>query len=233
MNDIFCRTKMLIGSDVDKLTDMHVAVFGLGGVGSYCVEALARSGIGHLTVVDDDVISASNINRQLYALHSTVGMAKTELAKRRIVDINPSCAVNALQVRFDSVTASSFDFACYDYVVDAIDTVSSKLLLVELCAAVNTPIISCMGTGNKLDPTAFRIADIFDTSVCPLCRVMRSELRKRGISSLKVVYSAEQPSIPMQLEQSDKRQTPGSMPFVPPVAGMLLAAQVIGDLIKR
>lgn len=233
MDDIFCRTKMLIGSNVDKLTNAHVAVFGLGGVGSYCVEALARSGVGQLTIVDDDVVSATNINRQLYALCSTIGIAKTAVAKQRIADINPSCVVNTLQLRFDSITAPSFDFSRFDYVVDAIDTVSSKLLLVELCAAANTPIISCMGTGNKLDPTAFRIADVYDTSVCPLCRVMRSELRKRGISSLKVVYSAEPPLTPMQLEQSVKRQTPGSMPFVPPVAGMLLAAHVVTELIKQ
>ena len=228
----FCRTEMLLGSGaLDKLSASSVAVFGLGGVGSYAVEALARAGVGYLTVVDGDVISESNVNRQLYALSSTVGLAKASVAAARIADINPACAVDARITRFDESTACEFDFASYDYVVDAIDTVTSKLLLVQLCNAVQTPIISCMGTGNKLDATAFRVADISETSVCPLARVMRRELKSRGITHLKTVYSAEQPLTPNRLEQTDKRQTPGSVPFVPPVAGFIMAGEVIKDLI--
>ena len=228
----FCRTEMLVGKDaVEKLNSKHVAVFGLGGVGSYVAEALARAGVGNLTVVDDDVIAVSNINRQLYALHSTIGQAKAEVAKNRILDINPNCKVNALQVRFDGNTEHSFNFATFDYVVDAIDTVTSKLLLAERCSQVNTPLISCMGTGNKLDATKFEVADISQTSVCPLAKVMRRELKKRGIEHLKVVYSKEQPITPVQLEQTAKRQTPASISYVPSVAGLILAGEVIKDLI--
>ena len=228
----FCRTEMLLGSGaLDKLRASSVAVFGLGGVGSYAAEALARAGVGYLTVVDGDVICESNVNRQLYALSSTVGLAKASVAAARIADINPDCVVDARMTRFDESTAREFDFASYDYVVDAIDTVTSKLLLVQLCNAVQTPIISCMGTGNKLDATAFRVADISETSVCPLARVMRRELKARGITHLKTVYSAEQPLTPAQYEQTSKRQTPGSVPFVPPVAGFILAGEVIKDLI--
>lgn len=228
----FCRTEMLLGSGaLDKLSASSVAVFGLGGVGSYAAEALARAGVGYLTVVDGDVISESNVNRQLYALSSTVGLAKASVAAARIADINPDCVVDARITRFDESTAREFDFASYDYVVDAIDTVTSKLLLVQLCNAVKTPIISCMGTGNKLDATAFRVADISETSVCPLARVMRRELKARGITHLKTVYSAEQPLTPNRLEQTSKWQTPGSVPFVPPVAGFILAGEVIKDLI--
>lgn len=236
----FDRTIMLIGERAQqKLARSHVAVFGLGGVGSYAVEALARAGVGRLTIVDDDVVSQTNINRQLYALHSTVGQAKTEVAKRRIADINPHAEVNALRLRFDEHTAAQFDFANFDYVVDAIDTVTSKLLLVELCAKVGTPIISCMGTGNKLDAASFRVADIYETAVCPLCKVMRKELKARGIEKLTVVYSEEQPITPQANGIADeptdrhaKRQTPASISFVPPVAGMILASVVIKDLIK-
>lgn len=228
----FCRTEMLIGKfAVEQLHAKRVAVFGLGGVGSYVVEALARAGIGYLTLVDDDVIALSNLNRQLYALHSTLGQAKADVAKARVNDINPDCEVKALQVRFDDKTSKNFDFASYDYVVDAIDTVSSKLLLVELCNSANTPIISCMGTGNKLSATSFEVADVSETSVCPLAKVMRKELKKRAIEHLKVVYSKEQPLTPIAPEQSVKRQTPASAPFVPPVAGFILAQEVIKDLI--
>lgn len=230
----FCRTEMLIGkSAVEQLNTKRVAVFGLGGVGSYVVEALARSGVGSLTLVDDDVIALSNLNRQLYALHSTIGQAKADVAKGRVLDINPDCKVSAMQLRFDVNTADKFDFTRYDYVVDAIDTVTSKLLLVELCHRADTPIISCMGTGNKLDATLFEVADIAQTSVCPLAKVMRRELKKRGIEHLKVVYSKEQPLIPDNLEQTAKRQTPGSMPYVPSVAGLVLAGEVIKDLIEK
>lgn len=230
----FCRTEMLIGkSVVEKLNSRHVAVFGLGGVGSYVAEALARVGIGSLTIVDDDVIALSNLNRQLYALHSTIGQAKVSVAQSRILDINPNCKVNALQLRFDGNTACKFDFTAFDYVVDAIDTMTSKLLLIELCSQANTPVISCMGTGNKLDATKFEVADISDTSVCPLAKVMRKELKKRGIESLKVVYSKEQPITPEQLEQTAKRQTPSSISYVPSVAGLILAGEVIKDLIAN
>lgn len=229
----FCRTEMLIGKQaVEQLNSKHVAVFGLGGVGSYVVEALVRAGVGRLTLVDDDVIAQSNLNRQLYALHSTIGQAKTDVAKSRMYDINPNCKVIALQVRFEQSTADKFNFADYDYVVDAIDTVTSKLLLVELCNKANTPIISCMGTGNKLDATQFEVADITETSVCPLAKVMRKELKKRGIEHLKVVYSKEPPITPIEPEQSSKRQTPASISFVPSVAGLVLAGEVIKGLIK-
>lgn len=229
----FCRTEMLIGKDaVRTLNSKRVLVFGLGGVGGYVVEALARGGIGNITVVDDDVIAESNINRQIYALCSVVGKPKTELAKERIKDINPDCVVTALQKRFDADTANEFDFNLYDYVVDAIDTVSSKLLIAELCFKAQTPVISCMGTGNKSDATAFRVADIYQTSVCPLAKVMRRELKKRGVTKLKTVYSEEQPLTPLEGEPSSKRQTIGSMPYVPPVAGFIIAGEVIKDIIK-
>ena len=229
----FCRMEMLLGADaLQKLQNSHVAVFGVGGVGCYTVEALARAGVGALTLVDDDVFATSNINRQLFALHSTLGQAKVAVAKERIADINPNCNVQAVKLRFDATTASQFDFAQFDYVVDAIDTVTSKLLLAKLCHQANTPIISCMGTGNKLDATAFLVADIFQTSVCPLAKVMRKELKALGIPSLKVVYSKEVPQTPTQLESSNKRQTPSSISFVPPVAGLILAGEVVKDIIK-
>lgn len=229
----FCRMEMLLGADaLQKLQNSHVAVFGVGGVGCYTVEALARAGVGALTLVDDDVFAASNINRQLFALHSTLGQAKVAVAKERIADINPNCNVQAVKLRFDATTATQFDFAQFDYVVDAIDTVTSKLLLAKLCHETNTPIISCMGTGNKLDATAFLVADIFQTSVCPLAKVMRKELKALGIPSLKVVYSKEVPQTPTQLESSNKRQTPSSISFVPPVAGLILAGEVVKDIIK-
>lgn len=226
----FCRTEMLVGKQAqEKLINSHVAVFGLGGVGSYTAEALARVGVGTLTLVDCDVVEESNINRQLYALHSTVGLPKTQVAKQRICDINPNAKVNALSIRFDATTAPLMDFSSFDYVVDAIDTVTSKLLLAELCHKAGTPIVSCMGTGNKLDATAFRVEDIFRTSVCPLAKVMRKKLKEMGIPSLKVVYSTE---LPCRNDQSEKR-TPASISFVPPVAGMILAGEVIKDIIKQ
>lgn len=230
----FCRTEMLLGKPaVERLGTKRVAVFGLGGVGSYVVEALARSGVGALTVADDDVLVESNLNRQLYALRSTLGQAKVDVAKQRILDINPNCRVTALRVRFDADTADEFDFKAYDYVVDAIDTVTSKLLLAKLCRQAKVPLISCMGTGNKLDPTAFKVADIYETSVCPLAKVMRRELKKLNIDSLKVVYSTENPLAPNgDCEQTSKRQTVGSVSFVPPVAGLIIAREVIKDLIE-
>lgn len=230
----FCRTTMLIGEQsIKKLQNSHVAVFGLGGVGSYVVEALARVGVGRLTVVDCDVIDVSNINRQLFALHSTVGQPKTAVAASRIADINPACIVTAVNCRFDSTTADRFDFSGYDYVVDAIDTVTSKLLLVELCKQHNTPIIASMGTGNKLQ-ASFEVADIYQTSVCPLCKVMRKELKARNISSLKVVYSKDTPQQPLfQPDNGDgRKQTPSSISFVPSAAGLLIASEVVKDIIN-
>lgn len=236
----FDRTTMLIGEESQrKLARSHVAVFGLGGVGSFVAEAFARAGVGNLTLVDDDVVSLTNLNRQLYALHSTLGQTKVSVAASRIADINPCAQVDARCVRFDETTATQFDFSAFDYVVDAIDTVTSKLLLAKLCAESDTPLISCMGTGNKLDATAFRVADIYETSVCPLAKIMRKQLKTLGITHLKVVYSEEQPrSFDRQVSPADqqdkhpKRQTPASISFVPPVAGMILAGEVIKDLIK-
>lgn len=229
----FCRMEMLVGAKaLNKLNSCHVAVFGIGGVGCYTVEALARAGVGKLTIVDDDSFATSNVNRQLYALQSTIGNPKVDVAKGRIADINPNCQVDALKVRFDGQSCGQFDFAQFDYVVDAIDTVTSKLLLAKLCFDAGTPIISCMGTGNKLDPTAFEVADIFQTSVCPLAKVMRKELRALGVDKLKVVYSKEVPQTLTQLETSNKRQTPSSISFVPSVAGLILAGEVVKDLIK-
>lgn len=228
----FCRTEMLIGEDAQRaLNKSRVAVFGLGGVGSYAVEALARAGVGKLTLVDFDVVDETNINRQLFALHSTVGKPKTEVAKARVADINPNAQIEALRMRFDQTTASQIDFSAFDYVIDAIDMVTSKLLLIEVCQAQNVPIISCMGTGNKLDASAFCVADIFQTSVCPLAKVMRKELKTRGITKLKVVYSPEQPLVPKvgatQSVTTVRKATPSSISFVPPVAGMLLAGEAI------
>lgn len=228
----FSRTEMLIGEDAQrKLTESHVAVFGLGGVGSYAVEALARAGVGHLTLVDFDTVDETNLNRQLFALHSTVGLFKTDVAKQRVADINPGATVDVLRMRFDEFAAHEIDFSAFDFVIDAIDTVTSKLLLAKVCSLQNVPIISCMGTGNKLDATAFRVADIFQTKTCPLAKVMRKELRAMGITKLQVVYSEEQPLSPQtqSVEQTGGRRKamPSSISFVPPVAGMILAGEAI------
>lgn len=243
----FCRTEMLIGAEAQqKLNNASVAVFGLGGVGSYTVEALARAGVGNLTLVDFDKVDETNINRQLFALHSTVGMLKTDVAKARVADINPQAQVTAVCCRFDQNTATTFDFAQFNYVVDAIDTVSSKLLLAQICFEQNVPLVSCMGTGNKYDASAFRVADVFQTSMCPLAKVMRKELKARGVTRLKVVYSEEQPQTPktqyMLQKTSEPPQeppqngthvkaTPSSISYVPPVAGMILAGEVIKGII--
>lgn len=238
MNE-FIRTELLLGAEaMDKLKNSRVAVFGVGGVGGHAVEALARSGVGSLDLIDDDTVSESNINRQLIALHSTVGMPKVEVAADRVRDINPACKVTVHKTFYMPETAEQFDFTQYDYVIDAIDTVSGKLALVMQAQESGTPIISSMGAGNKLDPTAFRVADIYATSVCPLARVMRRELKKRGVKRLKVVYSEEKALIPLEdtgMESSThpKRQTPGSVAFVPSVAGLILAGEVIKDLIRR
>ena len=235
MNEQFLRTAMLLGEDaMERLKNAHVAVFGIGGVGGYVVEALARAGIGHLTLIDSDTISLSNLNRQLLATHSTLGMPKVEAAKARILDINPASQVETYPIFYTPETAHLLDFSRFDYIVDAIDTVTGKLALVEQANAAHTPIICCMGTGNKLDASAFQVADISKTSMCPLARVMRRELGKRGIKHLKVVYSQEEALTPTGWEAEaaaiGKRQIPGSVSFVPGAAGLILAGEVIRDI---
>ena len=235
MSEQFLRTEMLLGRDaIEKLHSARVAVFGLGGVGGYAVEALARSGIGSLDLIDSDTVSISNLNRQILATHSTVGMLKVDAARQRVLDINPACNVKIYPIFYTPDTADQFDFAQYDYIVDAIDTVTGKLALVERAKAADTPIICCMGTGNKLDASAFRVADISKTTMCPLARVMRKELAKRGIRHLKVVYSQEETLTPTGWEEEaaalGKRQIPGSVAFVPGAAGLLLAGEVVRDL---
>ena len=238
MEDIFTRTRMLLGQEaMARLQSARVAVFGLGGVGGYVVEALARSGVGALDLTDNDTVSPSNINRQIYALHSTLGLKKTEAAKARVLDINPACRVMTHDVFLLPETADRFDFAAYDYIVDAVDTVAAKLCLIEKAQAAGVPIISSMGTGNKLDPTKLEIADIYDTSVCPLARVMRYECRKRGVKKLKVLYSTETPLAPRADETPDnptgRRSVPGSTAFVPPAAGLIIAGEVVRELIEN
>ena len=229
----FSRTALLIGEEgLKKLKNARVAVFGVGGVGGYVVEALARSGVGSLELIDKDVVSLSNINRQIIALHSTVGRLKTEVAAERARDINPDIDVTVRNVFYLPETAAEFDFTAYDYVVDAIDTVSGKIALIEQSKKANVPVISCMGAGNKLDATAFEVADITKTSVCPLARVMRRELKKRGIEHVKVVYSKEEPKESQAKDEETGKPIPASIAFVPSVAGLILAGEVIKDLIK-
>ena len=237
MNEQFSRTGILLGEEaVEKLQKSRVAVFGIGGVGGYTLEALARCGIGQLDLIDSDTVSVSNINRQILATHSSVGRLKVDVAKDRILDINPDCVVRTYPIFYLPETAAEFDFTQYDYIVDAIDTVTGKLQLVERAVAAGTPIICSMGTGNKLDPAAFMVSDISKTSMCPLARVIRKELKKRGINHLKVVYSQEEaltPDVdPEELARSGKRQIPGSVAFVPGAAGLILAGEVVKDLIK-
>ena len=237
----FSRTRFLLGNDaMEKLKSARVAVFGLGGVGGYVAEALARSGVGALDLVDHDTISLTNLNRQILATRETVGMPKAEAAAMRVKAINPDCDAKAIQTFYLPETAEQFDFTKYDYIVDAIDTVTGKLMLVQAAKAAGRPIISSMGTGNKLDPTAFRVADIHETSVCPLARIIRKECRKRGIDKLKVVYSTEDPIKP-DLAPDDpawaelpegRNALPGSVCFVPAAAGMVIAGEVIKDLVK-
>lgn len=229
----FSRTALLIGKEgVEKLKNSRVAVFGVGGVGGYVVEALARSGVGALELIDKDTVSTSNINRQIIALHSTVGRLKTEVMAERVKDINPDCKVSVRNLFYLPETAEEFDFSSYDYVVDAIDTVSGKIALIEQAKKANVPVISSMGAGNKLDATAFEVADITKTSVCPLARVMRRELKKRGIEHLKVVYSKEEPLPSALTDEESGKAIPGSIAFVPSVVGLIIAGEVIKDLIK-
>ena len=235
IHEQFLRTQMLLGTEaLARLQKARVAVFGIGGVGGYTVEALARSGVGQLDLIDSDTVRVSNFNRQILATHSTVGLPKVEAAKRRILDINPDCAVRTYRMFYLPETADQFDFSQYDYIVDAIDTVTGKLQLVERAVAAGTPIICCMGTGNKLDASAFEVSDISKTSMCPLARIMRKELSKRGIRHLKVVYSREEALTPTGWEEEaaalGKRQIPGSVAFVPGTAGLILAGEVIRDI---
>ncbi|MCU6735418.1 tRNA threonylcarbamoyladenosine dehydratase [Diplocloster agilis] len=235
MIDEFSRTRMLLGEvGVDKLKNSKVLVFGVGGVGSHCIEALARSGVGTLILVDHDTVSLTNINRQVVALHSTIGRQKTEVMRERILDIHPGAQVQALNTFVLEENAGDLITEDLDYVVDAVDTVTAKLAIAEHCNRTGIPLISSMGTGNKLNPSRFQIADIYETAVCPLCRVMRRELKKRGIPKLKVLYSDEQPvdtkAVQTDEDAGEKRSIPGSVAFVPPVAGILIAREVILDL---
>ena len=246
----FSRTQLLLGPEaMEHLAECRVAVFGVGGVGGYTVEALARSGIGALDLIDDDKVCLTNLNRQLHATRSTIGKYKVDVAEARILDINPECRVRTYKTFYLPETRDQFDFTQYDYVVDAIDTVKGKLALAEQANEAGTPIISAMGAGNKLDPTAFRVADIYQTSVCPLARVMRSECRKRGIRHLKVVYSREVPVRPLEdpsiscrkhcicppdtRKCTVRRDIPGSTAFVPAVAGLIIAGEVVKDLSRK
>lgn len=232
--DIFARTRLLLGDEgLARLAASRVAVFGVGGVGGFAVEALARSGVGALDLIDSDTVDPTNLNRQIVATLPAVGRPKVEVAAERVASINPACTVRAHRCFFLPETAGAFDFAAYDYVIDAVDTVSAKIALVEAARAAGTPIVSSMGAGNKLDPTAFRVADIFATSVDPLARVMRRELRRRGIDGLKVVYSTEPPRAPAATPEAIKdgsRPAPGSVAFVPSVAGLILGGEVVRDL---
>lgn len=246
MLDRFSRTQLVFGKEaMDRLKGSRVAVFGVGGVGGYTVEALARSGVGAIDIIDNDKVCLTNINRQIIATGKTVGKYKVDVAKERIEEINPDCKVTAFRTFYMPETADRFDFTEYDYVVDAIDTVTGKIALIENAKKAGTPIISSMGAGNKVDPTAFEVADIYKTSVCPLARVMRYELKRRGIKKLKVVYSKEKPIPPIADEDPNgengclsmadkvagKRQVPGSTAFVPSVAGLIIAGEVIKDII--
>lgn len=234
MNEYFERTECLLGKEgMEKLYIANVAVFGIGGVGSFATEALARSGIGRFTLIDGDVVSKSNINRQLIATTKTIGQYKTDVMKQRIQQINPNALVEEHRCFYNAESVNLIDFSSYCYVVDAIDMVSSKLLLIEQCKKANVPIISCMGAGNKLNPTQFLVADISQTTVCPLAKVMRKELKNRGIENVKVVYSKEpaiKPRYSTEEPQKGKHEIPGSVSFVPSVAGLILAGEVIKDI---
>ena len=233
MNEQFSRTEMLLGQErMEKLAKSRVAIFGIGGVGGYAVEALVRCGVGSIDLIDNDVVCPSNLNRQIIATTKTLSKPKVDTAKERVLEINPNCKVKTYQTFYTPETAGQFDFSKYDYIVDAIDTVTGKLSLIEQAKANNVPIICSMGTGNKLDPTKFEVADISKTSVCPLARVIRTELKKRKIKDVKVVYSKENPITPQNIQIQNGKQTPGSVSFVPPVAGMIMAGEVVKDLCK-
>ena len=230
----FSRTAMVYGEEtIERLQKAHVAVFGVGGVGGFACEALARAGVGKIDLFDKDTVSLSNINRQIIALHSTVGMAKVDIMKERIKDINPDCEVNVYNVFYLPENADEYDLSKYDYIIDAVDTVSAKLEIVTRSRYSGVPVISAMGAGNKTDPTMFRVADIYNTSVCPLARVMRRELKKRGIDGLKVVYSTEEPKKCSNQDKNGEKPVPGSLSFVPSVMGLIIAGEVIKDIINN
>lgn len=237
MTDQFSRTELLLGqAAIEKLKKSRVAIFGVGGVGGYATEALVRSGVGAIDIIDSDTVCLSNLNRQIIATQSSIGKYKVDVMKERIFDINPDCQVKAYQCFYLPETKADFPFKDYDYIVDAVDTVAAKLQLVEVAKEHDVPIISSMGAGNKLDPTLFEVADIYKTSVCPLAKVMRRELKKRNINRLKVVYSKEMPIKPLESEElkdSNKRSIPGSVAFVPSVVGLIIAGEVIKDLVRR
>lgn len=237
MSEQFSRTELLLGEKaLDKLKNSRVAVFGVGGVGGYVCEALARSGIGTLDIIDKDTVSVSNINRQIIATHSSVGRPKVDVMEERIKDINPEAVVNKYECFFLPENSHEFDFKAYNYVVDAVDTVTAKIEIIMKAKEAGTAVISSMGAGNKLDPTAFRVADIYKTSVDPLARVMRREMKKRGVKKLKVVYSEETPiNVKVEADNPDlgvRRSLPGSIAFVPSVAGLVIAGEIIKDLTK-
>ena len=229
MNSEFSRTENLIGRDaLKKLESCHIAVFGVGGVGGFVVEALARAGVGKIDLIDSDTVDITNLNRQIIALHSTIGKQKVEVMKQRVLDINPKVEVNTFPILFLPQNSDQFDFSKYDYVIDAVDIVTAKIELVMKCHENGTQIICSMGTGNKLDPLKFEISDIYKTSVCPLAKVMRYELKKRGIKKLKVLYSKEPP-----IKNPNEPRVPSSISFVPSVAGLIIASEVIKDIIKQ
>ena len=250
MLDQFSRTQLLLGEEsMKKLSDMRVAVFGIGGVGGYVCEALVRTGIGHFDLIDDDKVCLTNLNRQIIATRKTVGLYKADVMKERMLEINPNVEVNVYKCFFLPENADEFPFADYDYVIDAVDTVTAKVELVMKCKEMNVPIISSMGAGNKLDASAFKVADIYKTKMCPLAKVMRHEMKKRGVKKLKVVYSEEKPTRPIedmsiscrthcicppgaQHKCTERRNIPGSVAFVPSVAGLIIAGEVIKDLTK-
>lgn len=234
MQNEFSRAELLLGADaMNRLKNSRVAVFGVGGVGGYAVEALARCGVGALDLIDPDTVSISNINRQIIALHSTLGMRKIDAAAQRIHDICPETIVHCHDCFFLPETADRFDFSQYDYVIDAIDTVSGKIEIILRAQACGTPVISAMGAGNKINPGAFKVADIYETKVCPLARAMRGLLKKRGVQHLKVVYSEEEARKPLEEIRENGRVLPGSLSFVPPVVGLMLASEVVRDLIAK
>lgn len=227
MQDFLSRTEMLIGQEaLEKLSNSRIAVFGVGGVGSFVVEALSRAGVGNIDLIDNDTVSKSNINRQIIALNSTIGKNKVDVAKARILDINPKCKVETYKTFYSPETSNKFDFSKYDYIIDAIDNITGKIELIIKAKEVKTPIISSMGTGNKLHPEMFEITDIYKTSVCPLAKVMRAELKKRGVKNLKVLFSKEIPT------KKNGQRVPASISFVPSVAGLIIAGEVIKDLIN-
>lgn len=237
IKELFVRTEMLFGEEaMKKFASSRVAVFGIGGVGGHAAEALVRSGIGNIELIDADTVCQSNINRQLFATTKNIGRLKTEAAKERLLEINPEINITVKSIFYLPENADEFDFTQYDYIIDAVDTVAAKLSLAQKAQIAGTPIISSMGAGNKLDPTLFEVADIYKTSVCPLAKVMRTECRKRGIKKLKCVYSKEIPMKPKEVfseEKSTRRQTPGSVAFVPSVAGLIIAGEVLKDLAKQ